>query len=398
MNILFLTIAYPKKGEHNIYSDLISEFKRNNHGMYIACSNERRNNKLTHLHNEDGIHVLRIKTGNITGQVNLIEKGVSTISLEQIFIRAIKKYYKNVKFDLILYNTPPITLLKVVNYVKKRDNASSYLLLKDIFPQNAVDIGLLKRKGFIYKYFRNKEKKLYAVSDYIGCMSQANVDYIIKNNHELNADKIEICPNSISIKNHDKSDGQQIKSKYKIPEDCTAFIYGGNLGKPQGIDFLIECLYENTNRDDRFFIICGYGSEYYKLKTFYQEQKPKNILLINGLPKEEYDELVKCCDIGLIFLDHRFTIPNFPSRILSYLEYGIPVFACTDKNTDLGSIIQNGKFGWWCESNNSDEFTIILDSICENKDEIDICGNYARKYLEENYTVEISYNIIMRHF
>ena len=113
---------------------------------------------------------------------------------------AIKKYFADVKFDLVLYPTPPVTQVTTVEYVKKRDGAKSYLLLKDIFPQNAVDIGMMKKTGpksILYKMFRKKEEKLYKISDYIGCMSQANVDYVIKHNPGIDASKVHINPNSV---------------------------------------------------------------------------------------------------------------------------------------------------------------------------------------------------------
>lgn len=104
--------------------------------------------------------ILRVKTGKIQ-KTNLIEKGIATILLETQYISAIKKYLLNVKFDLVLYSTPPITFAGAVQYIKKRDGAKTYLLLKDIFPQNAVDIGMMSKsgiKGFLYRYFRAKEK------------------------------------------------------------------------------------------------------------------------------------------------------------------------------------------------------------------------------------------------
>ena len=73
------------------------------------------------------------------------------------------------------------TFKKVIDYFKKRDNATTFLLLKDIFPQNAVDLGILSKrgvKGIIYRFFRKKERDLYRISDYIGCMSPANVAYV----------------------------------------------------------------------------------------------------------------------------------------------------------------------------------------------------------------------------
>ena len=135
-----------------------------------------------------------------------------------------KKFFSKIKFDLILYTTPPITFVSAVEYVKKRDNAKTYLLLKDIFPQNAVDIGMMSKagvKGLLYKHFRTQEKKLYRVSDRIGCMSQANVDYVINHNPEVDSSKVEVCPNSIEVidKSVDKETKNAIRTKYDIPLD-----------------------------------------------------------------------------------------------------------------------------------------------------------------------------------
>jgi glycosyltransferase involved in cell wall biosynthesis len=102
--------------------------------------------------------------------------------------------------------------------------------------------------------------------------------------------------------------------------------------------------------------------------------------------------------VGLIFLDHRFTIPNFPSRLLSYMENGMPVLAVTDPNSDVGQIATKGGFGWWCESNDALSFTKTVDLICSQKDQIKSMGQRARAYLEENYTVDTEYEIITKHF
>lgn len=264
MNILFMTIAYPKTDEQNIYSDLMGEFVRRGHRVYVACTSERHNEQETKLTVENGSSILRVRTGNLTGRVSLIEKGYTTITLEYVIKRAIKEHFKKIKFDLIVYSTPPITFVQAVDYFKKRDNARTYLLLKDIFPQNAVDIELMNDNSLMHKYFRAKEKSLYRISDYIGCMSQANVDYIINHNPFIEADKIEICPNSIEPLdiNINAVDKINIRNKYGIPEDKTVFIYGGNLGKPQGIEFLMQCLKANENNNEAFIVIAGSGTEY----------------------------------------------------------------------------------------------------------------------------------------
>ena len=216
-------------------------------------------------------------------------------------------------------------------------------------------------KGIIYKYFRRKEKILYALSDRIGCMSQANVDYVLKHNPEIAKDKVEVSPNCVDVMDMSVSQEkrEELRKKYNIPLNKKVFVYGGSLGKPQGIPFVVECLRAQRNTE-AFFLIVGAGTHYKLIEQFISEEKPENVMLMESLPKDEYDAMVACCDVALIFLDHRFTIPNFPSRLLAYMQAGLPVLACTDPNTDIGKVITEGGFGWWCESNNTENFSACV--------------------------------------
>lgn len=401
MNILFLTLVqFETLQERNIYTDLLREFVKNGHQVYCVSPVEKRQNQETHVINEKNSMILRLKIGN-TQKTNIIKKGISTVMIEPLFKRAIKQYFSNVKFDLILYSTPPITLVSAIEYIKKRDHAKTYLLLKDIFPQNAVDIGMMTTtglKGLLYKHFRKQEKKLYAISDRIGCMSQANMDYVIKHNPEVNPDTVEVCPNSIEVidKSVDAKTREQIRKKYNIPQDKKVFIYGGNLGKPQGIPFLIKCLEECKDLEEVFFLIVGDGTEFGLLNDYIQSSKKKNLKLMKRLPKEDYDTMVGACDVGMIFLDHRFTIPNFPSRILSYMQAKLPVLACTDPNTDIGEVITEGGFGWWCESADARLFGSIVKKITREI-ELETYKHISEKafdYLNQMFNSETCYKII----
>lgn len=392
MNVLFLTLLnFESLQERTIYTDLLREFVKNGHQVYAISPVEKRQNVKTHIVKEENAIILRLQIGN-TQKTNVIEKGISTILIEPTFKKAIKTYFADVKFDLVLYSTPPITLVSAIEYVKKRDNAKTYLLLKDIFPQNAVDIGMMSKKGLkgiLYRHFRNQEKKLYRISDRIGCMSQANVDYLIKHNPEIDPAIVEVCPNSVDVidKSVDSETRKQIRKKYGIPEDKKVFVYGGNLGKPQGIPFMIECLKKCHDLDDAFFLIVGDGTEYGILEKYVDEDKPTNVKLLRRLPKDDYDSMVGACDVGMIFLDHRFTIPNFPSRLLSYMQAGIPVLACTDPNTDIGKVIVDGGFGWWCESNDSSCFVSIVREVLETHS-LSVGREFL--YLTKNYHAKVS--------
>lgn len=400
MNVLFLTLLdFDSLDERNIYTDLLREFAKHGHNLFVISPVERRKNQETRVIKTERATILKLKIGN-TQKTNIIEKGISTISIEPQFIAGIKKFFSDVKFDLVIYSTPPITFCNAIEYVKKRDGAKTYLLLKDIFPQNAVDIGIMSKsgiKGLIYKVFRNKEKKLYRISDYIGCMSQANVEYVLKQNPGINPEKVEICPNSVEVVDMsvDEKTRGEIRRKYAIPLDKTVFVYGGNLGKPQGIDFMIECLKSQKKNKEVYFLIVGDGTEYGKIETYVESDKPSNVRLMKRLPKEDYDNMVAACDVGMIFLDHRFTIPNFPSRLLSYMQAKIPVLAVTDPNTDIGKAIVDGGFGWWCESNDVEGFKKAIQIIA-NAD-ISRYGENGFIYLNNNYKARDAYQTIINH-
>lgn len=400
MNLLFLTLLdFDNIEEHNIYTDLLREFYHNGHTVCVISPTERRKkNKTRKIVVDDRLSIVKIKIGNMQ-KTNIVEKGISMLTIEQKIVAAIKKYYSDIKFDLVLYSTPPITLQRAVAYVKKRDNAKTYLMLKDIFPQNAVDLGMLSKSGIksvLYKYFRNKEKSLYSISDYIGCMSQANVDYVLKHNPEIEIEKVTICPNCIEVvdKSVTEEKRKQIRKKYGIPLEKRVLVYGGNLGKPQDIKFIVECLKQARNIQEVFFLIVGDGTEYGILEEYARVSKQENFKLMKRLPTEDYDSMVGACDIGMIFLNHRFTIPNFPSRLLSYMQAKLPIFALTDTYTDVGQMIVEGEFGWWCESNDVISFISIVEAF--KKVDVTKMGKKGYVYLEMNYSARKVFDLILK--
>lgn len=400
MNILFLTISRINDLEiRSIYNDLMREFIRNGHTMYIVSPSERRFCQSTGIVESKGAKVLKVKTLNLQ-KTNVVEKGIGTLLLESQYLYAINKYWKNVNFDLILYSTPPITFNKVIYTLKKRWGAKTYLMLKDIFPQNAVDLEMFSKGSLLYKIFRKKEKKLYELSDFIGCMSPANCEFVLKHNPTVDATKVEICPNSVKLQEKLNSEKEQseILKEFKIPTSKTIFVYGGNLGKPQGIDFLLKVIGKNEKRNDSYFVVVGSGTEYGRVKMWFDVHQPQNACLLASLPKAKYDDLVSLCDVGLIFLDKRFTIPNFPSRLLSYLEYKMPVLMATDVNTDIGRIAEENGFGLWTENGNIDTFMEMVDYITEDEERMKKIGEKGYRFLCEHYTVDKSYEAIMKHF
>lgn len=397
MNVLFLMISFPDiKKDSNLYSDLAEEFRNNGHKVYVATLLEKRYKQSTYLEKVKDVSILRVRAGNWFNTNSVIKKGLTTITIANYFKRAVQKYFGNIKFDLVIYPTPPITFAPVVKYIKKRDKCKSYLILRDIFPQNVRDLGLLNNQ-LLFNYFRRKEKQLYDISDYIGCMSEGNIRYILEHN-DIDENKLEILYNWEKILHNNEVLTIDCKKKYGLENKFVA-VFGGNIGLPQELEFLLELAKEYKGRDGIVFLIIGKGAQKQKIVDLIKSENILNVMIKDFLPRDEYDNLMKQCDIGLINLSSKFTIPNIPSKTIAYFKAGIPILASTDKNTDYKDLLlKKAKAGLWSETGDLKTYKNNFEKLLNNRKLREELGKNGRKFLEENLSVKRAYQIIMNHF
>jgi glycosyltransferase involved in cell wall biosynthesis len=204
-------------------------------------------------------------------------------------------------------------------------------------------------------------------------------------------------PNSIKPSERQKTSIGQIPilNEFTIPANALKMVYGGNFGLPQGINFILKALKALACRDDVYTILVGDGTEFDKICRFIQNEKINNAHLLKSLPKADYIELLAHMDVGLIFLDHRFTIPNFPSRALDYMDAGLPIILATDPNTDIGTIITQAGAGLWCESNDVMSFLKCVNVMQQDKSFRSTAGKASRQLLMDRYTAYHSADIIL---
>lgn len=394
MRILYIATSFPEPNKGaTIYTDLAEALHESGHEITVAVSEQAKNKKATGMKLERGFNVLRIVTGNYY-DVSLIEKGITTLKIPFLMRKGISKYLGDNEFDMILFEAPPVTNAGLVAWAKKKFNCLAYLMLKDIFPQNAVDIGIMKNKGLIFRYFTAKERKLYETADYIGCMSKANKEYVIRNNLWIDSDRVELFPNTKKIVPDIANIRGETRRQYNIPDNSCVFLFGGNMGKPQYVELLCEAIKKCRNNNDIFFLFVGRGTERYRIEQTIKESHIENALVFENLPRYEYEQLTKECDVGLVILDPRFTIPNYPSRILSYMEYAKPVLAATDKVSDIKELISEADCGEWVWSGDTKGFIEKIKEMATSKD-LSVMGRNGRKYLEDNLKIEDSVDILV---
>lgn len=398
MNVLFVTMArLSDMSQPGIYTDLLREFAQHGHRVYAVTPTERREGLDDGRYESAGVTVCRVKTGNLQ-KVGIVEKAFATLLVEHQFKRGIRRFVGSEKIDLVLYTTPPVTFDGVIRYVKRRWGCRSYLLLKDIFPQNAVDLGMMRAGGPAWRHFRRRERRLYQLADWIGCMSNANVRYLLEQNPEVDPSCVEVCPNSIQPRDVSPAGSSgETRERYGIPRDALMLLFGGNIGKPQGIDFLLEVVDHSRSRAGVHYVIAGSGTEKQRIREHLVAGSHPNVTLLDHLPKDEYEQVLLAADVGLILLDGRFTIPNFPSRLTAYMEAGIPVLAATDSASDIGDVLNESGSGLWVQWGDKGAFLAAVDRLQGDSELRSRMGSCGRRYLEEHYTVADAYQTIMCH-
>jgi len=226
-------------------------------------------------------------------------------------------------------------------------------------------------------------------------MSPSNKGYLITNNPCL-TEKIELNPNSIDVSrviNRNTAERSDIRRRYGLSETSTIIVYGGNLGIPQGISFLVDFIkFCSTKRFDIEFVIAGSGTE----SKLLENTTYRNLHFFGKLDKKEFDSLVAACDVGLVSLDSRFSIPNFPSRLLTYLSCALPILCFVDNVTDIGKIAEKNGFGVNALHGYLQDCFQAMTNLVDCNDLYEM-GQKGKEYLISHYDTRKSYEVIKKH-
>ena len=240
---------------------------------------------------------------------------------------------------------------------------------------------------------------MLSIYDRILCMSEGNIEYIKENYLYLRQNIIKLLRNWAVIKPKIIVDKKSIREKYGYEEKEFIAIFGGNMGKPQKLEnilFLAEKVLENK---DIKFLFIGSGTEKDRLEKYSESKGLRNVKFINQIPRVDYEKLTAACDIGIVSLDERFTVPNFPSKTTDYFKLSLPILASLDGCAvkDYGNFLQNEvKGGLYSQAGNTQELYEKFMLLYENKELRKKLGDNGRKFYEENLGVDKAYKLIMK--
>lgn len=372
-----------------MYTTLVEEFVGHGHDVVVLAPGQNS----TGLYKEQDITILRVKTLPIKNVPNYL-KGISNLLLPYQYERALYKFYPKEHFDLIIMPTPPITLIDLAAKLKKKLNAKLYLVLRDIFPQNAVDLGFMKKDGMFHRFFRKKESKLYRHADAIGTMSQGNIDYIIQNNPEVDANKLHQLLNFQKPYIGFGSDKDALREKYKLTGKFVV-VFGGNMGKPQQLENVLRLAESCAIYPDVVFLLLGEGVYMDRIIQKIQKENISNINVQRSVSKQEYQDLISVCHLGLISLHQDFTIPNIPSKTLDYFNVGLPVLASIDRATDYGQVLDMAEAGLWSYADDPESLFRNFQSLYQDEERRSYMGRNGNKYFKELLMPEKAYQTIV---
>jgi glycosyltransferase involved in cell wall biosynthesis len=390
-NILIITDSYPPeiRSAALLMKNLADGLKDKGRNVWVATSEPKYNlvegeaAVLPKVADENGVKVLRIKTLP-RHKVNFMSRGISQLLMPYIFFSAIKKNIKE-KVDVAIVHSPPLPLTITAYKVKKFYGAKYVLNLHDIFPQNAIDLGVLKKWKHwpAIRLFERMEKNAYKNSDLIVVPSNEHKKFI-EEKRNVPKGKTQVIPHWIDSEPFIKAQKTGRFRKLYGLENKFIFLFGGVLGPSQGLDLFIRIAAQIKENKDIVFLFVGDGSAKGNLINMAKELKLENVVFKPFVSLEEYPELVKDCDVGIISLTAQNTTPAVPAKILGYMAAAIPVAAFLHKESEGLKIVKEARCGYGAVSDDEEKAREIILKMYNEKERMKEYGENGLKYLLAN--------------
>lgn len=401
-NILIVADVYPPEvsSASHLMEELAEGLKKSGHKVSVITSyprhyltKELEGKKFPVFSSENEINVIRAKTLP-HHKVNFVIRGISQLFLPFLFFFQVKKYLKNI--DVAIVYCPPLPQALIGKMIKNKYGAKIILNLQDIFPQHAIDLGVLKNKLLI-KFFEAMEKKVYKDADLITFNSEGGVKFLIDKKGVLK-DKIITLNNWVDINQFENLTRDiSFRQRYGL-ENKFIFVFGGIMGPAQGMEFVIKVAKDVSDLKDIIFLLVGDGTEKVKIKQAIKKYGLDNVIIKPFVSKEEYPYLVKDSDVGLVCLNSSNKTSFIPGKIMGYMAAAKPIIAFLNKESDGFGMIERAKCGYAAKSDNLENAESIVRRIYSEKEKLKELGENGFKYALDNLTVETVVRRLEKYF
>ncbi len=396
MRILIVTDAYPPetRSSSHLMKEMAEGLKERGHEIFVVTSHPVDLSAMPGAHSladvslEEGITVIRVKVLP-HHNVNFLLKGISQLTLPYLFFRRVKKHIAG-KLDVVWVHSPPLPLTITAQLVKKSYGAKYFLNLHDFFPQNAVDLGILRNKTLI-RFFQRMENRAYTNSDFIVTPSGAHKRFM----HEergVPLQKIHVVPHWIDTRPFEKAKRTgRFRALYGL-QDKFIFVFGGVLGPSQGLEVFIRIAERFKERKDAVFLLVGEGSEKKKLMGLVADHGLKNVVFKPFVSKEEYPWLLKDADVGILSLTNANITPAVPAKLIGYMAAGLPVLAFLHERSDGIAIVREARCGLATVSDDTAKMFELTDRIYKEREKLSVYGEGGFRYVLDHFSRDTCLN------
>ncbi|MCH4996225.1 glycosyltransferase family 4 protein [Pectobacterium versatile] len=333
----------------------------------------------------EDIEIWRFYSGPIK-DIGKVTRAINECLLSLRAWNAIKAIVKTNTFDGIVFYSPSIFFGLLVAKLKIKCNCRSYLILRDFFPQWAIDAGLIKKGSLIEFFFRKFEAVSYQNANNIGVMSQKNMDVFLENpaNKEY---CVSILRNWANLTPHVlKKDFNNLRIKLQLL-DKVIFFYGGNIGHAQDMPNLMRLAKNMQPYKDAHFLFIGQGDQVDTIKSLAKEWMLENFTYLPSVNQEEFKDILAQVDIGLFSLSANHTAHNFPGKLLGYMVQSLPILGSVNQHNDLIELINADRSGMISINGDDDKLFKNAVELYESKVLRTEIGNRGYNLLKSEFDV-----------
>jgi glycosyltransferase involved in cell wall biosynthesis len=362
--------------------DLSREFARQGHALTVLLPSPGQEATWS-LEDFDGVQVLRLKAPR-TKDIGYVWRTLGEFVMPFAMLRQFRKSpLVSERWDGVVWYAPSIFHGPLVSDLKKRSNCKGYLIIRDIFPEWAVDMGLMGR-GLPYRFFDSVARYQYSVADVIGVQTPGNRGYFDQWQQQPGR-SLEVLQNWL-----DKP--AQARCPIRVNETVLVgrkvFVYAGNMGIAQGMDILLDLAEKLQHLTDIGFLFVGRGSDSARLKNSAKERKLDNLLFYDEIDPDEIPDLYSQCSAGIVALDPKHKSHNIPGKFLTYMQSGLPVLANVNPGNDLAQVIRDERVGQVCESNRIDDLLqLVIKLLAQIKSDGELPSR-CRNLFEREFAVD----------
>lgn len=319
------------------------------------------------LSDVDGHLVLRLRAPE-TKDLGLVRRAIAEFLVPACMILGARRSGIDLTgFDAVIWYSPMIFLGPVARYIARKSGCPAYLIIRDIFPQWAVDMGIMSR-GPAYHVLSGVARYQYKVADVIGVQTQGNIPFMQGADAGNHSARIEVLPNWLGAP---ASKPCSIDVANGPLRGRRVFVYAGNMGVAQDIDLLIDLAAAMRQRTDAGFLFVGRGTEFGRIGQRVADEGLDNVMMHGEIDPDEIPDLFRQCHVGMVSLDPRHTTHNIPGKFLTYMQAGLPVFACVNANNDLVQLVADERVGRACSDRSvprlTEEAVGLLDEVAADQ-------------------------------